>query len=262
MKRMAWFGVAFLFWVGASWGSGDDAKSTSVEAPKSLMAVTALNKVDLAVKKADEAYVQAVLAAKRQCLKELDAAIKQAMQGTNLDEANRISAARKLVAADVEQLVAGSKPGAGNLGGRGKLVYLEELEEESVKGSQWALTKGGKIQHMPIVVGDVKSPHGMGLNPIDGASARITYQLKGQYRRLTGAAAINDSSKGWGGTIIFKVVGDGRELWKYRMVAKAGVPFPFDVDVSRVTTLELVSECPGGAAGAHVVWLEPQLTER
>ena len=119
------------------------------------------------------------------------------------------------------------------------------------------VTKAGVIHGMPIVVGKKKFAHGMGLNPSDGQSAVVTYNVPAHVRRLRGGAGINDS--GGGPTITFRIVGDDRELWRSKPLRDPGASELFDVDLTDIRILELIADCPGGGAGGHVVWLDPQL---
>lgn len=238
--------------------AGDDPAKEANSDPKSPQAATAITKEQAAERRAEEIYVQALIAAKRQCVRELDVAMKSSMSSGNLDEANKIAVTKKKMSADIDQLVSAGKPlkaGPGQSGGR--WAYLENLKEDSVTGAQWSLTKAGVIHGVPIVVGGKKFPHGMGLNPIDGTSAVVTYKLPNHVKRLRGAAGINDS--GGGPTITFRLVGDDRELWSSKPLRDPGAAELFDVDLTDVKVLELIADCPGGAAGGHVVWLDPQL---
>ncbi len=58
--------------------------------------------------------------------------------------------------------------------------------------------------------------------------------------------------------ILFRIVGDGKELWKSRPIQKVKDSEKFSVDVSGVKQLELYADCPS-TWGAHSVWLDPQL---
>lgn len=74
------------------------------------------------------------------------------------------------------------------------------------------------------------------------------------------AAAINDSA--WGRTataLTFRVLGDGRELWKSKPLNEAGSSEPFDVSIVGVDRLELFVDCPGPYDYGHGVWLDPRV---
>ena len=65
------------------------------DAPRSQAAIAALKKHERAVAAADAERRRAVVAAERALRDELDAAIKSALKGQNLEEANRINAVLK-----------------------------------------------------------------------------------------------------------------------------------------------------------------------
>ncbi|MHC4503614.1 MAG: PA14 domain-containing protein, partial [Planctomycetota bacterium] len=58
----------------------------------------------------------------------------------------------------------------------------------------------------------------------------------------------------------FKVLGDGKVLWASPPVQDRGMARECRVDVSGVSKLELVVECPGYEGKAHAVWVEPRLS--
>jgi hypothetical protein len=65
------------------------------DAPRSPAAVAAIRKRDIAVERARTTFVKAQTDANRQMVDELDAALKIVMAAGNIDEANRINAAKK-----------------------------------------------------------------------------------------------------------------------------------------------------------------------
>ncbi|HZK80257.1 MAG TPA: NPCBM/NEW2 domain-containing protein [Humisphaera sp.] len=219
--------------------------------PKSASAIAARRRFDRLLDKADDQYRASVDLALHKCAAELEIAVKRSMRVGNLDEATQMRAEASRIKTEMAAVDRSS----------GRSVFLDDLPEQPVTGAQWPLTKHGMIHGSAIKVGGKTYPHGMGFNPSDGATVRIIYKLTDRYKRLTGAAGINDTGKGYGGKITFRILGDGRELWS-KPLHEGGVPIPFDVDVNEVQTLSLVTECPGGAAGAHVVWLDAQLTGR
>ncbi|MBI1347951.1 glycosyl hydrolase family 98 [bacterium] len=88
------------------------------------------------------------------------------------------------------------------------------------------------------------------------APAQHEYALAGKWSKLTGQAAL---AGGHGGTVQFEIHGDGRELWKSPVIS-ANQRVPFDVDLTGVQKLELItSTTPDGAGDDWGLWLEPQL---
>ena len=89
------------------------------------------------------------------------------------------------------------------------------------------------------------------------APASHIYDLGGQWSRLSGTAG---AAQGKGASVVFVVVGDGKELWRSKMVL-AGETAPFDVELRGVKTLELRVEDGGNGNGSDWgVWLDPALS--
>ena len=68
--------------------------------------------------------------------------------------------------------------------------------------------------------------------------------------------ALNDSSEGKSGLLIFEIMGDGRSLWKSKSI-KSGSVEEFSISVVRVNELTLI--VTGGFAWAHAAWIDPAL---
>ncbi len=89
------------------------------------------------------------------------------------------------------------------------------------------------------------------------APARHVWDLGGKWGRLAGKAGVAD---GHGGTVVFSIVADGREIWHSRMM-KEGDTATYDVPVKDAKVLELVVTDGGdGTRSDWGVWLEPTLT--
>lgn len=88
------------------------------------------------------------------------------------------------------------------------------------------------------------------------APSAYTYDLAGQWNRLTGSAGLAD---GHDGSVVFVIQGDGKELWRSKKIAEA-TPAVFNIDVSRIKELTLTVEDAGNGNGSDWgVWLEPTL---
>jgi hypothetical protein len=143
-------------------------------------------------------------------------------------------------------------------------VYLPEVKELRVEGivqqREWTLGKNVlNSANVPLSIGGTKYSHGLGFNPGDGATVRVAYSIQRRYARFSGAVGVNDTGGGFAAILTFKVVGDGKELWKSHPCHEAGKSQSFDLDVAGIDRLEIVVECPGTARGAHVAWVDPRL---
>ncbi len=118
----------------------------------------------------------------------------------------------------------------------------------------------GLFREIPIVVRGQTSPYGLYMHPDSDGSARAAFSLGGQYHRFRGAAAIDDTARNLTATALtFRIVGDGRELWKSTPLKETGASETFDVEVKGINELELLVDCPGDNGHAHSVWVEPRL---
>ena len=89
------------------------------------------------------------------------------------------------------------------------------------------------------------------------APARHVYNLGGKWARFSGAAGVAD---GKGGRVGFKIVADGKEIWKSKPLEGSEIA-TFDLSVQGVKTLELVTDDGGNGANSDWgLWLDPTLT--
>jgi hypothetical protein len=113
---------------------------------------------------------------------------------------------------------------------------------------------------MPKVM-SLESPHGLWLAPPeDRQPGRAVYKLDRGYRFFQGFVAVADTAFMKGNqSVTFRIVGDGKELWKSDELQRAGDFRGFRVEVAEVVSLELFVECKAEAAGADAIWVEPKL---
>jgi hypothetical protein len=145
-------------------------------------------------------------------------------------------------------------------------TYLADMPEGEVKKGPWELGKGtvGNPEQvkLPIKVGGVMSPKGLGLHPPSKGFASVTYLLKKEYSTLIGAGAMNDKRpedpKALS-PVTFQVLGDGKILWSSTPLQASGEKQDFDIVVKGVEVLELRTVCDGEAGHCYAVWVEPHL---
>jgi endo-alpha-N-acetylgalactosaminidase len=92
------------------------------------------------------------------------------------------------------------------------------------------------------------------------APSHIAYQLDQPYVTLRGAVAVNYDSHVMHALLVFKILGDGKELWTTGQVMHPTAPVPFDLDLTGIKKLELIVETPNGVnGGCHSAWIEPMV---
>jgi hypothetical protein len=132
--------------------------------------------------------------------------------------------------------------------------FLFFMQESELK------TGDQRIREEPVFVAGARSRFGLFMHAVADDSCHAAFSLAKSYRRFRGAAAIGDSANNQTKTALtFRVVGDGRELWKSSPLKATGSSEAFDVDVTGVDKLELFVDCPGPNAFAHSAWVEPRL---
>lgn len=136
--------------------------------------------------------------------------------------------------------------------------FLYFLTEELSSG----LHPPHRLRDYNVVVDGRKYAYALWMHPAVNATSRAVFPLEQPYRRLVGAVGIVDWSLGQTATPqTFRIVGDGRLLWKSKPLQKSGASEPFDIDVTGVKKLELFVDCPGSNHAAGSAWLDPRLEE-
>jgi hypothetical protein len=110
-------------------------------------------------------------------------------------------------------------------------------------------------------VKNIETPHGLWLAPPeDKKPSRAVYTLDRKYRFFQGFVAVADTGAMKGEqNVTFRIVGDGKELWKSAELQRAGDFRNFRVEVAEVVKLELFVDCKAEAVGADALWVEPKL---
>ncbi len=99
------------------------------------------------------------------------------------------------------------------------------------------------------------SPNKIWAHPFHDRSSIIEYDLGGSWNSLAGSAVL--SNKGpTQGTLVFRIVGDGKELWRSQPLTKVKQPSSqeFTVSIKGVRTLQLFVDCKGEATNAWTSW--------
>lgn len=90
------------------------------------------------------------------------------------------------------------------------------------------------------------------------APANHRYDLGGKWKIFSGEAGM---AAGKRGTVRFEVKGDGKTLWKSKVIKDGGL-VEYSVDVSEVKSLELVVDPTGDGTGSDWgLWLDPVLAK-
>ena len=116
-------------------------------------------------------------------------------------------------------------------------------------------------------VNEKDSPHGIGMHASPMGKVSVSYALNGRYETFQTEVSINDTSPRSPVGLTFSVNGDGKRLWQTLVpVTTRNQTQKCNVSVRGVQVLELTvtntSGDPQSVAGAHSIWVEPQVIGR
>lgn len=140
-------------------------------------------------------------------------------------------------------------------GARGELFWLETLDLKHIEQG-WGEPQAGKsVDGRPLFVSGSRYSHGLGTH----APSVFKLDLRGTAERITGAVGIDEEVEARG-SVIFRVIGDSKELWNSGVV-KGGEPARrFDLSLEGVQRLELRTEDGGDSKDFdHADWLDTQI---
>ena len=122
----------------------------------------------------------------------------------------------------------------------------------------WGKAQADKtVTEKPMTIAGKTYEHGIGTH----AESFIRIDLKGGARTFSALAGVDDAAGNSKASVIFKVVGDGKTLWKSG-VTKLGQPAqPVTLDVTGMKTLLLIADSAGdGIDFDHADWAEAKLS--
>jgi hypothetical protein len=113
------------------------------------------------------------------------------------------------------------------------------------------------VEGKPLSLGGKSFAHGLGTH----ANSRLVYHLDAGYERFEALAGVDDEMQSYGkSSVIFKVLGDERELFNSGVMHNGTPPQRVSVPVSGVEELSLVvTDAGDGIGGDHADWIEPLL---
>lgn len=106
----------------------------------------------------------------------------------------------------------------------------------------------------PIRINGVTYEKGLGVH----AESEITYNLAGAYGRFLSDIGLDDEITG--GSVVFRVIADGLEIFNSGLMNSGSATQTVDVDVSGVNELKLIVNDGGNGIGAdHADWADARL---
>jgi alpha-galactosidase len=141
--------------------------------------------------------------------------------------------------------------------GRGaETVWLSSLEISNVT-TGWGHAQADKsIMGKPLSIAGKQFEHGLGTH----ADSVARLNLNGTVERFSALVGVDDDAGSSRASISFKVVGDGKTLWKTGVMRLGESARPVELEVRGIQTLFLVVDSAGdGMTYDHADWAEAKL---
>jgi hypothetical protein len=115
---------------------------------------------------------------------------------------------------------------------------------------------GSTVDGKPMVVAGETFSGGLGVH----ATSRIQFQTAARFREFSAYVGVPDDVLGKDAAVIFRVLGDGQELWRSDIYRPGNKAQYAKVQISGVNSLMLeVISAKDGIDFNHACWLEPSL---
>jgi hypothetical protein len=144
-------------------------------------------------------------------------------------------------------------------------VFLDDIKENDSSVGHGTLGKRGSHGYGSdeIAVNGTKAVHSLSLHPKRQGSAHVKYELGKKYAKFSAEVAISDAApKPSESPLTFRVIGDGKELWKSKPIRSKGVSETCSVGIQGIKELTLIVDCPNGNAWAFAVWINPLVSTK
>jgi alpha-galactosidase len=134
-------------------------------------------------------------------------------------------------------------------------VWLSDLDISKTQQGWGEPRRNTSVDGKPMRIGGRAFEHGLGTH----ADSALYIQLDGRGRKFTGWVGIDDEV-GKQGSVEFRILADGKDLYKSGILKGGDSATQFDVDVSGVKMLVLiVGSGPDGINFAHADWADAAL---
>ncbi len=112
------------------------------------------------------------------------------------------------------------------------------------------------VEDHTLSIGGKKFEHGLGTHAI----STLYIDLKGGAEKFTAFVGVDDETKPNQGSVVFRVSGDGRELWKSKIMKTGQAPEKVDVNLKGIKILLLyVGDAGNGIGYDHADWADAKI---
>ena len=155
----------------------------------------------------------------------------------------------------VSALLALTIPTTRALAAEPETVYISSLDLSPI-AQGWGQPQANKaVTGVPMSVGGKKFERGLGTH----ADSLVRLQLKGGSEKFTAFAGVDDAANSDQATITFRVIGDGKTLWKSPGMKRGQPARAVAVSVRGIKTLMLLADSGGDMSFAHADWADAKL---
>ncbi len=136
-----------------------------------------------------------------------------------------------------------------------RVAFLSDLEPTAVHQTpylnvSWPMRLDRSVANHPLRLGGKTYPKGLGMH----SACRVTYQLGDGYRQFAADVGIDDAVRPRG-SVVFRVLTDGKERFQSGEITGRDDPKTILVDIAGATTLTLVVDFGQDAdLGDHADW--------
>ena len=138
------------------------------------------------------------------------------------------------------------------LAGAAETIALQSLDLKFMKQDYGKPQPGKSITSKPLALGGKTFANGVGSH----ANSTCWLSLGGRGERFQATVGVDDNANG-PGSVVFRIVGDERELWQSGVMKPGAAPKAVDVDLKGVQHLLLETTDGGdGIAFDHADWVD------
>ncbi len=134
-----------------------------------------------------------------------------------------------------------------------RTVWLDEIDPQGHYVQDWGLPGINRaVNRSPLSVGGVTYERGIGSHAI----SRMLFDTGGKALRLRGSAGPDDNNM-FATNLEFKILGDGRELWRSGVMTRGDAARSFDLDLTGIDkVLLLLDLCDDEFMYDHGDWVD------
>lgn len=130
-------------------------------------------------------------------------------------------------------------------------VWLSALDLSHLAQAEGKPNVDKSANGAPLSIGGQQFGHGVGTH----ADGFMRVELDGKTERFSASVGVDDNAGNDKSSIYFKVVGDGRVLYKSEIMRWKDAPSKIDLDVKGIKLLVLITDSAGdGITADHGVW--------